>query len=142
MADASRDRMMGDIASSAACGGDASTKVVLSRGCDPVMAERAGQMLPPMIGGAQLIGVTNDADFFARLKERKYDAVFFAPGACRFSAGRQPIPGGDEATKGWTLVEYRAKVRELQGDDVAIVETTEERLIVPKLREALGLPPA
>ena len=41
----------------------------------------------------------------------------------------------------WTLEDYRVAVREKQGDAVPIVETTEERLIVPKLRESLGLPP-
>ena len=42
-------------------------------------------------------------------------------------------------TKGWTLEEYRFAVREALGD-VPIVETTEERQIIPLLREALGLP--
>ncbi len=145
MADASRDRMINEIAdggSSACASGDASSKVVLTRGCDPVMAQRAGTMLPPMLGGAQLIGVTTDDEFFALLQKRKFDVVFFAPGACRYSAARQPIPGGNRASSGWTLAEYKAKVREHQGDAAAIVETTEEREIVPLLRQALGLPPA
>ena len=68
------------------------------------------------------------------------DDQTFAPGACRYSAARQTIPGGDAATKHWTLAEYKAKVHELQGDGVPIVETTEERQMVPLLREALGLP--
>ena len=144
MADASRDRMINEIAAeSGSCAtGDASSKVVLTRGCDPVMAQRAGQMLPPMIGNAKMVGVTDDAEFFALLQQHKYDAILFAPGACRYSAARQPIPGGNDATSGWTLHEYKAKVREHQGDDVPIVETTEERQIVPLLRDALGLPPA
>ena len=36
----------------------------------------------------------------------------------------------------------KAKVRSLHGENVPIVETTEERLMVPLLREALGLPPS
>jgi hypothetical protein len=141
--DASRDRMMNDIASSeSSCAdGDASSKAILTRGCDPVMAQRAGQMLPPMLGNAMVVGVTEDDDFFTKLAERTWDVVFFAPGACRFSAAKQEIPGGNAKTKGWTLEEYRAVVREHQGDAVPIVETTQEREIVPLLRKSLGLPP-
>mmetsp|Transcript_13411 Transcript_13411/g.24020 ORF Transcript_13411/g.24020 Transcript_13411/m.24020 type:complete len:147 (+) Transcript_13411:98-538(+) len=146
MADASRDRMVseiGDGGSSSACASeDASSKVVLSRGCDPVMAQRAGAMLPPMIGQAAVIGVTTDDEFFSLLQERKFDVVFFAPGACRYSAAHKPIPGGSHASAGWTIADYWAKVREHQGDAAIIVETTEERQIVPLLRKALGLPPA
>ena len=142
MADASRDRMMGEIASSAGncADGDASAKVVLARGCDPVMAERSGKMLPPMLGNVGIVAVTDDDAFFAKLAERKFDVVLFAPGACRYDAARQPIPGGNAATAGWTLANYRAKVKETQGEDAAIVETTEEKNIVPLLRKALGLP--
>ena len=110
MADASRDRMMGEIASSAGncADGDASAKVVLARGCDPVMAERSGKMLPPMLGNVGIVAVTDDDAFFAKLAERKFDVVLFAPGACRYDAARQPIPGGNAATAGWTLANYRA----------------------------------
>ena len=138
----SRSRMISEIGSGAGDDddlGDASTKVVLSRGCDPVMAQKAGAMLPPLLGNAQIESCTSDADFFSKLATKKYDAVFFAPGACRFSAAGAPIPGAVAASKGWTLEEYRAFVREKQGEDVKIVETTEERNIVPLLREALGL---
>lgn len=146
MADASRDRMMNEIAdgggSGASCAdGDASKKSVLVRGCDPQMAARAGKMLPPMLGNAQILGVTDDDTFFDLIQRRKFDVVFFAPGACRFSAARQPIPGGNAASAGWGLVEYKVKVRE-HLPDAAIVETTEERQIVPLLRQALGLPAA
>ena len=143
MADASRDRMMNEIGSGGetCADGDASSKIVLIRGCDPVMAQRAGQMLPPMLGNAKITSSTNDDDFFLKLEERKWDVVMFAPGACRFSAARQQIPGGNDRTRMWTLEDYRVAVREKQGDAVPIVETTEERLIVPKLRESLGLPP-
>ena len=136
--------MLNEIADggSSCANGDASSKVVLIRGCDPVMAQRAGTMLPPMLGNAQVSGVTTDDEFFALLQEREFDVVFFAPGACRYSAARQPIPGGNSASSGWSLTEYKAKVREHQGDAVTIVETVEEREIVPLLRQALGLPPA
>ena len=143
MGDAARDRMMGDIASSGSCAdGDASSKVILSRGCDPVMAERAGKMLPPMLGNAKIVGVTDDDTFFKLLESEKFDVVMFAPGACRYDASKQTIPGGNGRSAGWSLEQYRAVVRETQGEQVVIVEGTEERLIVPKLRAALGLPEA
>ena len=140
----SRDRMMGEIASagSESCAsGDASSKTILIRGCDPVMAQRAGQFLPPQLGNVAIESSTTDDDFFSKLAARNdFAAVMFAPGACRYSAARQPIPGGNAKTKGWTLEEYRWAVREALGDAVPIVETTEERQIIPLLREALGLP--
>ena len=132
--------MIAEVASSGtASTTDGSSKVILSRGCDPLMAQRAGQMLPPLLGGAQLVTATDDDTFFALLEERKYDAVLFAPGACRFSAAKQAIPGGNAATKHWTLEDYRAKVLEKQGAEVPIVETVEERLIIPLTRKALEL---
>ena len=138
----SRERMLQEVKDGAgnSSTGDASHKVILCRGCDPVMAERSKQFLPPMLGNAQIITTTDDDAFFSALKQRKYDAVFFAPGACRWSAARQPIPGGNQATRGWSLEEYREKVRELQGQEVCIVETTKEPEIVPLLRRALKLP--
>ena len=133
--------MVGELGSSAACAaGDASDKVILTRGCDPIMAERAGKMLPPLLGNVQMIAATDDVHFFELLASRKFDVVAFAPGACRFSAAKQTIPGGSLATKTWTLVEYKAKVREHQGEDVPVVETTAEAEMVPLLRDALGLP--
>ena len=48
--------------------------------------------------------------------------------------GMQPAEG-----KARESIKYRAKVRETQGD-APIVETTEEKNIVPLLRKALGLP--
>ena len=106
-----------------------------------MMAQRAGQMLPPQLGNVGIVSSTTDDDFFSKLAARNdFAAVMFAPGACRYSAARQPIPGGNAKTKGWTLEEYRWAVREALGDAVPIVETTEERQIIPLLREALGLP--
>ena len=142
MADQSRERMMNELTEGACASGDASEKVVLVRGCDPAMAQRAPQMLSPLLGNVKMVAVTTNDEFFSLLGERRYDVVSFAPGACRFSAARQTIPGGTAATKHWTLEEYKAKVRELQGEEVPIVETTEERQMVPLLRAALGLPPA
>ncbi|GMI40547.1 hypothetical protein TeGR_g13655 [Tetraparma gracilis] len=133
--------MIAEVASSgdAITTADGSSMAVLVRGCDPVMAQRAGLMLPPLLGGAQLVSATDDDSFFQLLDSRKFDAVLFAPGACRFSAAKQTIPGGNAATRHWTLEEYRAKVLETQGAEVPIVETVEERLIVPLTRKALGL---
>jgi hypothetical protein len=68
-----------------------------------------------------------------------YQAVFFAPGACRFSAARQAIPGGNAATRGWSLEQYREAVRTHLGPDVPIVEALDEADVVPNLRAALGL---
>lgn len=142
-AEAAREQMLGEIASNGVAnrGGTAgASKTVLARGCDPVMAQRAGQMLPPMLDGATVIGCTSDDELFKHLSSgKKFDAVFFAPGACRYNAARAPIPGGNSKTKGWSLAEYRAAVREHLGADVPIVETTEEREIVPLLRKALRL---
>ena len=92
-----------------------------------------------MLGNAKVVGVTDDDTFFATLAEKKFDVILFAPGACRFDAAKKPIPGGNSASAGWSLEQYRAKVRETQGD-APIVETTEEKNIVPLLRKALGLP--
>jgi hypothetical protein len=63
--------------------------------------------------------------------------VFFAPGACRYNAANRPIPGAISHTSGWGLAEYRGLVRRHQGDDIQIVETTEEREIISLLRRAL-----
>mmetsp|Transcript_19997 Transcript_19997/g.41629 ORF Transcript_19997/g.41629 Transcript_19997/m.41629 type:complete len:144 (+) Transcript_19997:319-750(+) len=143
MGDVARDRMMGEIASAGDCSaGDASGKSILIRGCDPVMAERAGKMLPPMLGNVKMTSATSDDVFLKLLETEKFHVVTFAPGACRYDAAKQPIPGGNDTTAGWTLEQYRALVREKQGEAIAIVESTEERQMVPLLRAALGLPPA
>merc|ERR1712098_583461 len=117
----------------------AADKTVLIRGCDPVMAQRAGSFLPPLIGNATMVACTNDNDFLAKLQEKRYDVVMFAPGACRWDAANRPIPGRNVATKAWNLSRYREFVRSHQGKHVPIVETTDERQIVPLLRKALGI---
>jgi hypothetical protein len=116
---------------------DFSAKSILARGCDPQMARRASKVMPTLLGGVQLVSCTDDDDFIAKLRERSWSVVFFAPGACRYGAARMPIPGGRAHTKGWGLAEYRALVRQYQGDQVPIVETADEQEIVPRLRQAL-----
>jgi hypothetical protein len=151
-ADQQRARMLAEVAQGAAAAvapasgaattasdSDASSKYILARGCDPVMAAHSLQMLPPMVGNAHMEATTDDDTFFAKLQERKWDVIFFAPGACRWSAAKQPIPGGNKQTHGWGMDQYHDKVRQLQGDQVKIVGTSEERLIVSSLRAALGL---
>ena len=136
----SRDHLLGEIAEGVSEGGvlDHSGLSVLARGCDPQMAVRASKMLPPHLGYPELVSCTDDDDFLVKLQERQWSVVFFAPGACRYSAASHPIPGARSHTAGWNLEQYRAWVRQHQGEDVPIVETTEEREIVPRLRAALA----
>ena len=134
-----QDRMMAEVVEGAddTESMDFSAKAILARGCDPQMALRASTVMPPLLGGVQLVSCTDDDDFVAKLRERAWSVVFFAPGACRYNAARMPIPGGRAHTMGWSLEEYRALVRQYQGDQICIVETTEEREIIPRLRQAL-----
>jgi len=117
--------------------GDNSNKSILSRGCDPEMGRRAMKLLPPLLGHPEMVSVTNDDDFITELQRQKWSVIFFAPGACRYDATKLPIPGSRSITKGWGLAEYRDLVRKHQGEGVNIVETTDERQIVPLLRKAL-----
>lgn len=64
--------------------------------------------------------------------------VFFAPGACRYSAAKQSIPGGASSTEGWTLKEYLELVKKLQGENIQIVEAMDERETLGLLKEALS----
>ena len=65
-----------------------------------------------MLGGATVSAVTKDDDFIKLLRSgRKIDVMFFAPGACRWSAAKRPIPGGNSATHGWGLDKYHELVR-------------------------------
>ena len=134
-----QDRMMAEVVQGAGDGEsmDFSAKSILARGCDPQMALRASKVMPPLLGGVEFVSCTDDDDFVAKLRERAWSVVFFAPGACRYNAANMPIPGGRAHTKGWGLAEYRALVRQYQGDQIPIVETTDEREIVPRLRQAL-----
>ena len=134
-----QDRMMAEVVQGAGNteSMDFSAKTILARGCDPQMAQRASKVMPQLLGGVEFVSCINDDDFIEKLRERSWSVVFFAPGACRYNAARMPIPGGRAHTKGWGLVEYRALVRQYQGDQIPIVETTDEQEIVPRLKQAL-----
>jgi hypothetical protein len=116
---------------------DNSRKSVLARGCDPFASLEASRAIPPLIGNPEYVPTTNDEEFVEKLQSRSWSVVFFAPGACRFSAASQPIPGGNSQTQGWTLEQYRELVRKHQGNQIQIVETPEERETVSLLKEAL-----
>ena len=134
-----QDRMMAEVVGGAHnnTSMDFSAKSILARGCDPEMAQRASQVMPALLGGVELVSCTDDDDFVSKLRARAWSVVFFAPGACRYNESQMPIPGGRAHTRGWGLAEYRALVRQHQGDQIPIVETTDEREIVPRLRQAL-----
>ncbi|MCH2023940.1 MAG: hypothetical protein MK207_15800 [Saprospiraceae bacterium] len=117
--------------------GDNSNKGILVRGCDPEMGRRAIKLLPQVLGNPEMVAVTNDDDFITELQRKKWSVIHFAPGACRYDAIKSPIPGSRSQTKGWGLAEYKNLVRKHQGEDINIVETTDERQIVPLLRKAL-----
>jgi hypothetical protein len=116
---------------------DNSRKSILARGCDPFVSAEAARAIPPLVGNPEYVATTNDEDFIDKLQSRDWSVVFFAPGACRFSAANQPIPGGNSRTKGWTLEQYRELVRKHQGERTVIVETPDESETVRLLKEAL-----
>lgn len=116
---------------------DNSRKSILARGCDPNASLWASTALPPLMGNPQYVPTTDDADFVEKLKSREWSVVYFAPGACRFSAAKMAIPGGNLQTRGWTLEQYRELVRTYQGDEIQIVETAEESKSVDLLKSAL-----
>ena len=116
---------------------DHSQKTILARACDPTASINFAKVVSSLIGNATYVPTTDDIDFVEKLKSRKWSIVFFAPGACRFSAARKQIPGGNINTQGWTLEQYKELVRQLQGDNVQIVETLDERETVDLLNEAL-----
>ena len=120
---------------------DNSKKSILARGCDPSASLGAARFIPPQIGNPKYVPTTDDADFIEKLKSRKWSVIYFAPGACRFSAAKRAIPGGNAQTRGWTLEQYRELVRQHQGADVQIVETLEERMTVKLLGQALERAP-
>lgn len=117
---------------------DNSNKSILARGCDLEMGRRAIELLSPILGYPEMVSVTNDDDFITELQRKKWSVVHFAPGACRYDATQSPIPGSSSLTEGWGLAEYQSLVRKYQGEDIKIVETTEERQIVALLRKALS----
>ena len=135
-----RDKLINDISDGIGFSqvGDNSNKSILARGCDPEMGRRAVELIPPILGKPEMVAVTNDDDFIRELKKKKWSVVHFAPGACRYDASKSPIPGSRELTNGWGLEQYRELVRKYQGEDIKIIETTDESQIVPLLRKALA----
>ena len=116
---------------------DNSNKSVLARGCDPVLSIEFSKIAPSLLGNASYIPTTNDVDFVEKLISKKWSVVYFAPGACRFSAAKQQIPGGNMNTAGWTLEEYKELIYKLQGEDIKIVETPYEDQSIELLNETL-----
>lgn len=117
---------------------DHSTKSILARGCDPVASRLASEAIPPLIGNPEYVPTTTDDEFIDLLRARDWSVVFFAPGACRFGAAGQSLPGSDSRTRGWTMADYRQLVREYQGESAEIVETLDERETVGLLEAALS----
>ncbi|MEM7127688.1 MAG: hypothetical protein AAF702_15245 [Chloroflexota bacterium] len=118
---------------------DNSRKSILARACDPLASLAASKAIPPLIGNPEYVFANDDADFVEKLKSREWSVIFFAPGACRFSAAKQPIPGSNSQTQGWTLEQYRELVRKHQGDMIQIVETYEEKKSAGLLKSALEI---
>ena len=135
-----RDKLINDISDGIGSSqvGDNSNKSILARGCDPEMGRRAVELIPPILGKPEMVAVTNDDDFIRELKKKKWSVVHFAPGACRYDASKSPIPGSCDLTNGWGLEQYRELVRKYQGEDIKIIETTDESQIIPLLRKALA----
>jgi hypothetical protein len=103
------------------------------------MASRSKPMMQSILGaGVDIDSATDDDDFFRKLTDRKWSVVMFAPGACRYSAARQRIPGSKGETTSWGLEQYRDHVLRVQGPDTKIVETADEREIAPLLRAAFS----
>lgn len=121
---------------------DNTNKRILARGCDPRMSLIASKDIPPRVGNPEYVPTTDDADFIEKLKTEKWSVIFFAPGACRYSAAKMPIPGGNTDTRGWTLEQYRQLVYKYQGDKVQIVESIEEYKTIALLGKALEKAPA
>ena len=114
-----------------------STKSILARGCDPVASSAAALAIPPLIGNPEYVATTNDEDFVKKLQSRDWSIVFFAPGACRSNAAKQPIPGSNSQTQRWTLQQYRELIHKHQGNQIQIIETPDETQTVELLKEAL-----
>jgi len=116
---------------------DNSDKCISARAFDPQAAVNFAKIVPALIGNAEYVPTTNDADFIKQLKSREWSVVFFAPGACRLIAAKRQIPGGNYDTRGWTLEQYKELVRELQSHQIQIVETLDERDTIGLLKAAL-----
>jgi len=117
---------------------DHSNKRILARGCDPLASQYAAHALPPLMGNPEYVATTDDTDFINKLTHETWSLVYFAPGACRFSGAKAQIPGGIQQTRDWTLEDYKALVRQTQGENVQIVETQYEQESVTLLKTALA----
>lgn len=117
---------------------DNSNKSILARGCDPFLSARFSKIIPPLIGNAEYIPTTDDSDFISKLKSHKWSVIYFAPGACRYSAAKRQIPGGNYDTQGWSLAEYKELIRELQGEEIQIIESLTEQGALELLNGALA----
>ena len=126
-----------DVALASAPQRNRSGQRILARACDPAMAAQAAEAFPPLLGNVEYVATTDDDDFVSKLRNQRWSVVYFAPGACRFSAAGAAIPGGNDATAGWTLDDYRALVHRTQGPEVQIVEALDESETIPALRNAL-----
>lgn len=133
----SNNRIMNDLFQNTTTTRDHSNKSILARGCDPHLSLQFAKMVPPLIGNAEYVPTTDDVEFIEKLKSRKWSMVYFAPGACRWSAAKKPIPGGNISTEGWSLDQYKELIYELQGDDVQIVETPYEQEVISLLQKSL-----
>lgn len=114
-----------------------SNKRILARGCDPVLSLQFAKIAPQLLGNVTYIPTTNDVDFIKKLKTNRWSVIYFAPGACRYSAAKQQIPGGNYETEGWTLDQYKELIRTLQGEDIQIVESIHEQGGIELLNTAL-----
>ena len=114
-----------------------SNKRILARGCDPGASQWAKRTFPPMMGNPEYVPTTTDDEFFKQLESSKWSVIYFAPGACRFSAAKHQIPGSNVDTRTWTLDEYKEKVRQEQGDEIVIVESLVEKESFSRLKEAV-----
>ena len=116
---------------------DNTKKSVLARGCDPVLSQNFARTVPPLIGNAEYVATTNDVEFIEQLKTRKWSVIYFAPGACRFSAAKSNIPGASIQTTGWTIEDYVKLINELQGNDIQIAQSAYESESLKALQHAL-----
>ncbi|MCT4624503.1 MAG: hypothetical protein N4A46_12855 [Schleiferiaceae bacterium] len=116
---------------------DNSKKRILARGCDPQLTQSFGKMISPQIGNPEYVGVSNDVEFLEKLKTEQWSVIYFAPGACRFSDAKMPIPGGNMDTQGWTLEDYKKVIIEYQSEDIQIAESLYESESLNELVKAL-----
>ncbi|MGB0837408.1 MAG: hypothetical protein ACPGRE_04860 [Flavobacteriaceae bacterium] len=118
---------------------DYKNKSILARACDPYAAQAFAKAVKKHIGNASYTPTTNDSEFFEKLKEQQWSVVFFAPGACRINARGGNIPGASIETKSWSLEDYKKLIHQLQGNDIQILETLEEKQTIKSLTEALNI---